>query len=208
MPELYLIESSTAEVGQALIWLEKSDSLARQETKLRLYAFEVFMKKKRGFIDIINMVEDCFLVYVSAVMLVVLFINIVLREAFHTSLIWADELTRWAAIWLYWIGVSACERRGETIRIELVIDRLPRKVSAWLEVFVTIFVALFAIYLVYMGISQCITTMALGRTSTVLKLPIWLYYGPMPAGCALMAVRLFYKLPKLVGTACGKVVEG
>lgn len=62
-------------------------------------------------------------------MTLLIFINVVLRYIFNTSLMWADELTRYILMWVTCIGANLCIRSGIHVKMDLLHIRLPKKYS-------------------------------------------------------------------------------
>ncbi|MEN1761597.1 TRAP transporter small permease [Anoxynatronum sibiricum] len=69
--------------------------------------------------------EDIVLMLMFAVMVGVIFMQIIMRYVFNNSLSWSEELGKFLFVWLSWLGISIGHRRREHIRITLLVDRLP-----------------------------------------------------------------------------------
>ena len=78
--------------------------------------------KKLG--SIYNKIEEVTLATMLAGSLMILFINVVLRKFFNSSIYGADELARVLFIWMSWLGISIGERRSEHIRIDMLVQKL------------------------------------------------------------------------------------
>lgn len=88
--------------------------------------------KKLG--SIYNKIEEVTLATMLAGSLMILFINVVLRKFFNSSIYGADELARVLFIWMSWLGISIGERRSEHIRIDMLVQKLhgvPKRQSNW-----------------------------------------------------------------------------
>ena len=79
------------------------------------------MKK---IVNVYNKFEEIFLVILLLVMVVLIFVQVVMRYCFNSSLSWSEELARILFIWVSWIGISLGQKKGEHIKITMVTDKL------------------------------------------------------------------------------------
>ena len=68
-----------------------------------------------------------FLIGLMIALLVVMNLQVVMRYGFNASLIWAEELSRYALIWLVFLAVAFAYRRGEIAALTLLPAALPRR---------------------------------------------------------------------------------
>jgi len=61
-----------------------------------------------------------------AIMVALIFGNVVLRYVFNTGLAWAEELSRLMFVWLIFLGAILALRRHAHLGVELLQARLPR----------------------------------------------------------------------------------
>ncbi len=61
-----------------------------------------------------------------AVMVVLIFGNVVLRYAFNSGFAWAEELSRLMFVWLIFLGAILALRRHAHLGVEILQARLPR----------------------------------------------------------------------------------
>ena len=120
----------------------------------------------------------------------VLFINVVARYGFNDSLPWAEELTRYAIVWMVFIGSSLAARKGAHISVDVLWrvlgDHPARKV---LVVSVDILCVLFSFFLVVFGWDLVAQAREFGQITASLQVPLWTVQLAIPVGGALMAVR-------------------
>jgi TRAP-type C4-dicarboxylate transport system permease small subunit len=122
-----------------------------------------------------------------AAMAVMVFANVALRFLTDHSILWTEEASRYAMVWLTFIGAGPVLRYGAHIGIDTLERALPRQ--AWI-VRATIFalLAIFFAVMIVVGIRYSILTWA--QTTPVLEIPIGAVYLAMPIGFALMLVHL------------------
>lgn len=87
------------------------------------------MKKKLHLLTVYNHLEELILVCMFAVMVIVIFVQVIMRFVFNNSLSWSEALARLLFVWLTWLGVSIGAREGEHIKITAITEKLPRKVA-------------------------------------------------------------------------------
>lgn len=62
-----------------------------------------------------------------AVMVVMVFGNVVLRYAFNSGIIVSEELSRWLFLWLTFLGAIVALKEGAHLGSDFLIARLPRR---------------------------------------------------------------------------------
>jgi TRAP-type C4-dicarboxylate transport system permease small subunit len=67
------------------------------------------------------------LVGIVAIMVAVVFAQVVARYGFNRSFGWADEIGRLAFVWSIFLGMAVAVRARGHIAIALLLDRLPRR---------------------------------------------------------------------------------
>ena len=80
------------------------------------------MKK---IVRIYDAFEEKFLMLQLAIAVTVIFIQVVMRYIFNSSLSWSEELARYLYIWQGWLGISFVERK----KAHIAIDTLKEKFS-------------------------------------------------------------------------------
>ena len=127
------------------------------------------------------------IIVILAAMATMVFANVALRFLTDHSILWTEEASRYAMVWLTFIGAGPVLRYGAHIGIDTVERALPR--HAWI-IRATIFalLAIFFTVMIVVGIRYSILTWA--QTTPVLEIPIGAVYLAMPFGFALMLAHL------------------
>ena len=86
------------------------------------------LKGKQRLFYILNHIEEAIIVFLFAVMVVIIFVQVIMRKANH-SLYWSEELGKFLFVWISWLGISIGQRKGEHIKITMLTDRLPFKAA-------------------------------------------------------------------------------
>jgi len=110
---------------------------------------------------------------------VLLFVGIIARSVFHSSLIWSDELASILFLWLAMLGSALAVQRSCHMRLTFFVSKLSPRAQAWTETLaVGITAVLLAIVLHpsfdYVEDQGFVETPALGWSGTVraLALPV------------------------------------
>lgn len=104
-----------------------------------------------------------------AVMVVLVFGNVVLRYAFNSGIAWAEEISRLMFVWLIFLGAILALRRHAHLGVELLQARLPswaRRACA----IVSHLLMLYSLWLFLYG-SWTQTVIGMDTYSTVLRYP-------------------------------------
>ena len=68
-------------------------------------------------------------VIIVALMVLIVFINTVLRYCFNSGLVENEEVLRYLFIWATFLGIVAVYYEGNHISVTMFTDRLPRKIG-------------------------------------------------------------------------------
>ena len=60
-----------------------------------------------------------------AVMVVLVFGNVVLRYGFDSNIAMSDEISRWLFVWVTFLGAVVALHKNEHLGMDMVVDRLP-----------------------------------------------------------------------------------
>ncbi|HEY1325681.1 MAG TPA: TRAP transporter small permease [Casimicrobiaceae bacterium] len=122
-----------------------------------------------------------------AAMALMVFANVALRFLTDRSILWVEEASRYAMIWLTFIGAGLVLRYGGHIGIELLHERLPR-LAPLLRGAVALVLLGFFVFMVWIGARYAMLTWQ--QTTPVLQVPIGAVYLAVPIGFALLIVHL------------------
>jgi TRAP-type C4-dicarboxylate transport system permease small subunit len=123
-----------------------------------------------------------------ALALVVMTLQIVFRYGLNASLVWAEELARYALIWSAMVGTSVAYRRAELVGVTYLPDRLPPRWSARLLRAVDGIVLMFSIVLMREGWLLTLRNFDRNQLTPALQIPIAWANLAIPAGGLLLGV--------------------
>jgi TRAP-type C4-dicarboxylate transport system permease small subunit len=85
-----------------------------------------------------------------AVMVVLVFGNVVLRYAFNSGITVSEELSRWLFVWLIFLGAIVAMKEHSHLGVDSLVQRLP-KIGKKICLVVSQLLMLFALYLLLVG---------------------------------------------------------
>ena len=162
------------------------------------------MKKINKYLSVF---EDSMLVVGILSAAVILFINVVLRNVFESSIVWAEEYAKFAIIWITFGGCGAAVRDNAHMKISALYDVVGKKFKLVLDIFVNIIGTAFAAFMVYYGVRLTMTVINTAQVSPTMQLPMWIIYISVPIGAVLMVLRFITNLIQLIKSNSEREVQ-
>jgi len=116
--------------------------------------------------------------------LLVLGTAVVARYVFNDSIIWAEELMRFAFIWMFFLSMAEVSRNGAHLALDLVPSLLKGRVRRGVDIVIELANIAFLAVLLYYSVRVSFYNM--GQKSPALLLPYGYIYFAIPVGCVLM----------------------
>jgi len=88
-------------------------------------------KKTKSFGDYIRDVSENLLFGLFTLMVIIVFINVVARYVFNSSIVESEEIARYCFIWASLIGAVLALEKGEHISVDFVVKMLPPAIQKW-----------------------------------------------------------------------------
>ncbi len=134
---------------------------------------------------------DIFLVIAGAILVTVMFVNVLARSTLNSDIAWNTEFGEFVLIWATFIGCAAAARRGGHIRITELLESLPKRTAHVVEIATRVAVIGLLAVLVVRGIP--IVQKNWEQQMTVLYWPVGLAYLSMPVGSLFTAIFISYE---------------
>jgi len=120
------------------------------------------------------------------------------RYLFSLPITGAYEITeKYLMLIAVYLGASYTYRGGSTIRITLLVDRLPRGVKMFLNIFSQVFSICYGFLLVVPAVQSVIRVYDQKITLSSPQLPLWVPYTAIPIGLFLMSLFMLRDLPRV-----------
>ena len=136
----------------------------------------------------ISRVERFVLATLLSLMILVAFLQIVLRNFFATGMSWGDSLVRYLVLWVGFIGAALAAREGKHITIDVFSRWVPGTGPVIILLITHMFSTLVCTILAYAAV-RFIRNEAQMGDAALLGFPIWLIQIIIPITFALMALR-------------------
>jgi TRAP-type C4-dicarboxylate transport system permease small subunit len=115
-----------------------------------------------------------------------LFANVVAREGFEVSLVWANEISLILFAWTVFLGAGVAFARGARIRFTFLADRLPPARRAWADAMTT-WVGILILAILFVTACQIATLNASQRLTSIDASALW-QWASLPAGIAVALI--------------------
>ncbi len=129
-----------------------------------------------------ELVAGTFLVLMS----LATFVNVILRYFFNSPIEWAEEFSRYAFIWLVFMGAALTTKHKKHIVIDTVLVVVPRHVQSLMYLLADAVSMALMLALVYFG--WVLMTYATQPTATM-KIPQYWVYLAVPLSAALIVLH-------------------
>jgi TRAP-type C4-dicarboxylate transport system permease small subunit len=133
---------------------------------------------------------------ILALMVVLVFGNVVLRYGFNSGITISEEVSRYLFIWLTFLGAIVAVHQHEHLGVDTLVRQLPRK-GRLACVVASELLMLVAVALLFWG-SWKQTLINMGTKSPVSQVPLALIYIAGLVASALMGVLILSKLHKIL----------
>ena len=119
-----------------------------------------------------------------------LFTNVVLRYFFHGSITWAEEVLRYSAVWMTFIGASTCVKEDSHICIDILSGMLKPRAKKFFNIFLNVVGVVFGVIFLVISCRFVVQIQATGQVSaTIGNVPMYLIYMCFPISFVLYIIR-------------------
>jgi len=143
---------------------------------------------------LVKNIWDNFEDYVSAVAMVmmvsILFAQVFTRYVLQGSISWAEELSRFAFLWMMFLASSLAARHRSHIRVTAPILLLPKNMRLWVIVFADVIWVAFNVVVTYHSIAMVKNAFKFIYYSPSLNLSMAYMFLVIPISFALMTIRI------------------
>jgi len=138
--------------------------------------------------EIIDRVEQALISILLSLMILISFLQIVLRNVFATGISWTDPLVRNLVLWVGFVGAAIATREGRHITINAIPRWIPPRGKAIIGIITQVF-SFFICGLLTFAALKFIRNEAIMGSITFLGIPAWVPQIILPITFGLMAIR-------------------
>ena len=132
---------------------------------------------------------EVYILSFSILLMAVLLIVNVFGRIVGASLGFVEEVCQMLLIITSFIGLPYCVTKSKHINMSILIDFSSDKVRKVLYIIISAIAMLFMLYMTKASFNYVLSLKNMGRTTVVLKIPVWTYSALIPAGFFLAAVE-------------------
>jgi TRAP-type C4-dicarboxylate transport system permease small subunit len=132
------------------------------------------------------------LIALSALIFVVVFLQVLFRYLLRQPLFWSEELPRYLLIWMSFLAAALAQKHDAHINITLCLAPFSTRARQVLKILTDAVILVFFWVLIYSG--SLVTSITAHHRSTALQLPMGLVYAALPVGAILMSVYLLLQI--------------
>lgn len=136
--------------------------------------------------------EEYLVIVLISIMCITAFAQVVFRFLIESSLDWSEELARYAFLWCMFISAGMAVKYRRHIKVEFGISWMPEKIRGFVEVLADLVWMAFCFFLIKDGVE--LLGYVKTQVSPSMEVPYQYIYLSLPAGAALMLIRLLQQM--------------
>lgn len=134
--------------------------------------------------------EETICVVLFSVMVILTFAQVLSRFIFNFSLAWTEEVSRFMFVWLVYLSAAMAAKHRRHIRVELIDQFLPRRLSKWAGLLADLLWITYALFVAFQGYNVAMMIAGHGQLSPAVQLPMGIIYLIVPFGFILISIRV------------------
>lgn len=127
---------------------------------------------------------------------VTIFMEVFRRFFFSYSSIWAEEIARYAFIYITWIGAAAAIKERAHIRIDVILPLLPNRGKAIVFIFGDIITLILACIALYWSMEPVLNSIHFGSVTHGLRISHAWFLAAVPLGFTMITWRLLQSMKR------------
>jgi TRAP-type C4-dicarboxylate transport system permease small subunit len=121
------------------------------------------------------------------------FANVVGRYGFGRSIAAADEIQIYIMVFMAFVGAAVVSWRRQHLRMDVLVRLFPTKIQSILRALEILLVLATAGFVIVQSWRYSAQMLAIGRTSDVGGIPMWIPHGAVALGFVLILISVFRK---------------
>jgi TRAP-type C4-dicarboxylate transport system permease small subunit len=148
------------------------------------------IRKHSGRLNrIVSAVEDILIVLLLGVMVIMVLLQIFMRNMYQTGIMGGDDLVRHLVLWIAFFGAGVATRSNAHVRMDALTNFMSDRMLKYSDVVVSIFSFIISTILVYASMNFVYIEYQSNGHSPFLNLPLWFMQSILPIGYMLLACR-------------------
>ncbi|MFA5527608.1 MAG: TRAP transporter small permease [Peptostreptococcales bacterium] len=150
------------------------------------------MKKFKNAIDKINQCVEYVTIVLIAVMVIVVFLQVIFRFIIERSLAWSEEMARYLLIWVTFLGASIGMKRKSHIGVEVVVNLFSERIQVFIRIITNMIMMVFLVAVIIW--SQRLLAIVSQQRSPAMEISMAIPYTAIVVSSALMALYILYNI--------------
>ena len=150
-------------------------------------------------------VENTLIILILTVMVLMAFLQVLLRNLFETGILWGDVFLRHLVLWVGFLGASLATREEKHINIDILTRVITKKYVPFVKMIVDLITIVICVFLAKAGYTF-VQYEKEARTILFQNVLAWYFEVIIPAGFTLIGFRFFLKLLEQVQNIFSKSV--
>lgn len=169
------------------------------------------MRILRSFSNALSVVERSLVVTLLSVMVLLAFLQVILRNYFSTGFLWADPFLRHMVLWVGFLGASLATQNEKHISMDILTRYASPKVANIVRILTNLFAATVCTVLANAGWTFLKSEMQSGGyllTIGSTEFPAWWFQVVIPACFCLLAIRFTLRVAEHLYAALRARAQG
>jgi TRAP-type C4-dicarboxylate transport system permease small subunit len=137
----------------------------------------------------ITMLEDTLVSIVLCGMVLLVLIQIILRNFFSTGITGGAEMVRHLVLWVAFLAAGITAREAKNIKIDVVYRMLPTGLRQFSEILTGLFSVIICGILIYASVSFILVDYRAGTVIAFFETPVWMLEIIIPVGYSTVMLR-------------------
>ena len=126
-------------------------------------------------------------------MVVLAFLQVLLRNLFSYGFLWADPLLRYMVMWVGFLGAVIATREGKHFGVDFLNRYFPPRILKGVKIFIDLFAAIVS-FLLMKAAFQFLFEAIGADEKDLFDLPKRIYFAIIPIGFGLIGLQFFFNV--------------
>lgn len=143
----------------------------------------------KTFFRYLENLEDWIMVLALSYMVIITFVEVLLRYILKSPISWAEESARYTQVWLIYISAGVCVRLQNHISADIVVTYLTPTARRFFNSIASLFTFCVLLVLFYLGVLLVKDFLKGGQSSPALGIPMYYIALAIPVGIGISMLR-------------------
>jgi len=154
------------------------------------------MKILKAIETLLARLESGVLIFLLTIMIVMAFLQVILRDFFKTGILWGDIFTRNLVLWVGFLGAALATKEGRHFNIDIVTKRLSPMARKIFGIITNLFAAIVCYFLMQAATTFLRDELQAGTALFTIEqkeIPAWYFELIIPIGFGLIMIHFLLK---------------